>query len=562
MEAHDATVATLTTKIRDFHARKVPFRVYHGATNATRVLDHDPDRIVDTSSLNHVLSFDHDRKTCIVEPNVPMDDLVDATLPHGLVPPVVPEFPGITVGGAFSGTGGESSSFKYGFFDRSVNWVDVILADGEKVRASKEVNADLYHSAVGACGSFGVTVLFEVQLIPATTYVETSYIPVASPADAIATLKSAVASEEYDFIDGIQFSASLGVIVVGKFSNATPTAKTPVQRFNRAFDPWFVLHSERRAKQGFKEWTMASSNGVGAPSSLEKGSSLQDLYTHSPKDLVPLRDYLFRYDRGAFWMGLYAFRMFWWVPFNRITRFLLDPLLRTRKMYEALHHSGNSQVFIVQDLAIPASKCLDFVNWVAAKLDAWPLWYCPLRADADAGMHRTRGMRETLAQAAKADGEEAARLTATANELLINVGVWAPGRKVPVAGETLGKQEMHRSRFTPADLDKFVVDNRELEAAVHSRGGTKWLYAATFYTEDEFWGHYDAEHYWAQRKKWRAEGLPSMWDKVKPREGFKEGTSEFWSVVKAAMGKDHLLGGRGALQKDLLGINMLSKKKQ
>ena len=46
-----------------------------------------------------------------------MDALVAATLPHALLPLVVMEFPGITVGGGFSGTSGESSSFRHGPFD-------------------------------------------------------------------------------------------------------------------------------------------------------------------------------------------------------------------------------------------------------------------------------------------------------------------------------------------------------------------------------------------------------------------------------------------------------------
>jgi FAD/FMN-containing dehydrogenase len=50
-----------------------------------------------------------------------MDALVAATKAHGLVPLVVPEFPGITTGGAFSGTSGESSSFREGFFDHTIN---------------------------------------------------------------------------------------------------------------------------------------------------------------------------------------------------------------------------------------------------------------------------------------------------------------------------------------------------------------------------------------------------------------------------------------------------------
>lgn len=75
--------------------------------------------MVDTSAMSRVLKIDTERKTALVEPNVPMDSLVEATLRHGLIPPVVMEFPGITVGGGFAGTSGESSSFRYSFFDYS-----------------------------------------------------------------------------------------------------------------------------------------------------------------------------------------------------------------------------------------------------------------------------------------------------------------------------------------------------------------------------------------------------------------------------------------------------------
>ncbi|KAG6040080.1 hypothetical protein E4U41_001421 [Claviceps citrina] len=49
----------------------------------------------------------------------------------------------------------------------------------------------------------------------------------------------------------------------------------------------------------------------------------------------PLVDYLFRYDRGAFWVGKYSFRYFL-TPFNRTTRFLLDRFMHTRVMYRVL----------------------------------------------------------------------------------------------------------------------------------------------------------------------------------------------------------------------------------
>jgi FAD/FMN-containing dehydrogenase len=34
-----------------------------------------------------------------------------------------------------SGTSGESSSFREGFFDHTVNWIEMVLADGQVVKA-------------------------------------------------------------------------------------------------------------------------------------------------------------------------------------------------------------------------------------------------------------------------------------------------------------------------------------------------------------------------------------------------------------------------------------------
>lgn len=59
----------------------------------------DSKKIIDTSGLNHVIGVDTEKMTCLVEPNVGMEGLVDGTLPHGVIPPVIMEFPGITVGG-------------------------------------------------------------------------------------------------------------------------------------------------------------------------------------------------------------------------------------------------------------------------------------------------------------------------------------------------------------------------------------------------------------------------------------------------------------------------------
>ena len=52
-------------------------------------------------------------------------------------------------------------------------------------------------------------------------------------------------------------------------------------------------------------------------------------------ETLPLEDYLFRHDRGALSGSTLAFQHFG-VPFNRLTRFILNPILHTRKLYQAL----------------------------------------------------------------------------------------------------------------------------------------------------------------------------------------------------------------------------------
>ena len=103
MERHNKAVAAIAADVRRFYERKESFRIYHGSTNSTRSSLFRRDQMIDTSGLCHVLEVDRDKRTALVEPNVPMDRLVETTMKYGLVPPVVMEFPGITVGGGYAG---------------------------------------------------------------------------------------------------------------------------------------------------------------------------------------------------------------------------------------------------------------------------------------------------------------------------------------------------------------------------------------------------------------------------------------------------------------------------
>ena len=183
MDRHQRVVAQVASKVKDYFTRKEPFRISHGSTNSTR--PNLKKHVVDISALRNVIKVDTQSKRALVEPNVPMDRLVEATLPHGLVPPVVMEFPGITVGGGYAGTAGESSSFKFGFFDRTINEVEMVMADGRVMKASEKENEDLFRGAAGAVGTLGVTTLIDLNLVEAKKYVKTTYYPTRDVAQAI-----------------------------------------------------------------------------------------------------------------------------------------------------------------------------------------------------------------------------------------------------------------------------------------------------------------------------------------------------------------------------------------
>ncbi|KAJ9668181.1 hypothetical protein H2201_001610 [Coniosporium apollinis] len=521
MDRHHDAVARIAQQVKSFHERKVPFRVYHGSTNSTRLISFDPDKIVDTSPLSHVISIDKAAKVAIVEPNVPMDKLVEATLAEGFVPLVVPEFPGITVGGSYSGTAAESSSFKYGYFDRSVNWVEIVLANGDIVKTSADENPELFYGAVGACGTLGVTTLFEIQLQPSGSYVELTYHPTASAREALSLLNRS-AREDWDYIDGILFSETSGVIMLGRITH-TRTPNLPILRFTRARDPWFFLHAHTKAthaRHTYCDTCILAQHNPSAPSPA--------LIPRT--ELVPPADYFFRYDRGTFWMGAYGWPA--WL-FNRLGRFLLDPLLRTRVRYKALHHGGGSQRFIIQDLAIPGAKSEEFVDWVDAELGVWPLWLCPVRADSRAPLHAAnRSVASPVEGSAVGEGKAEVEDGGVSSDLLVNVGVW---------GVSQGMWDRYNAGDKTGAYDRFVADNRALEATVKRLGGLKWLYAHNYYTEAEFWEIYDKQAYEELREKWGVGGLPSLWDKMKRSSEGYQSRSFSKAILAALMGKEHLL---------------------
>ena len=448
MQNHRDLVGKVAASVQYYFKRREPFRIYHGSTNSTRQTTSPRENAVDISPLSRVLEIDSAARTALVEPNVPMDRLVESTMKHGLIPPVVMEFPGITAGGAFAGTGGESSSFKYGYFNETINSVEMVLGNGDIVTASDKEHPDLFHGASGAVGSLGITTLLEIRLIQAKKYVKATYHSVRSVSEAIEQVRRLTLNPALDYVDGILFSKEHGVVITGCLTDDIP-ASARIQRFSAPKDPWYYLHV--------------------------KGKTFKTI--EPVVEYIPLAEYLFRYDRGGFWVGASAFEYFKF-PFNQFTRRWLDDFLHTRMLYKALHASKQSRNYIVQDLALPFPTAEKFIDYTSDSFGIWPLWLCPLRQTHLPTLHPHVSETESDGQKPKA---------------MLNIGLWG---------------------FGPAQYDRFVAKNRELERKLREFGGMKWLYAHTYYTENEFWEMFDRQWYEGLRRKYNAELLPSVWHKV------------------------------------------------
>jgi delta24-sterol reductase len=359
MSNHARKVQEIASAVKSFYIRKEPYRIFHGSTNSTRPAPRD--RVIDINALNSILSINTKTQTVIVEPNVPMDTLVRATLEHGLIPPVVMEFPGITVGGGFAGSAGESSSFKFGYFDQSILSVEMVLANGHIVTASKTERPDLFKGAAGSLGTLGIVTRLELQLIKAKKYVKTTYHRTHNVRETIECVQHKIDNPEHDYVDGIIFSSTHGVVITGQLTDEIPDDAV-VCKFTRPWDPWYYLHVEDRT----------SSEGLPIKS-----------------EYIPISDYLFRYDRGGFWVGAAAFKYFGFVPFNRLTRWFLDDFMHTRMLYRALHGGKMYTQQITQDLSLPYSTAEKFIEYTAKEFGIWPLWLCPLGAVNPPTFHPT-----------------------------------------------------------------------------------------------------------------------------------------------------------------------------
>ena len=225
--------------------------------------------------------------------------------------------------------------------------------------------------------------------------------------------------------------------MVGK---GVDSCTSPEARFLKASDEWFAQHADKISNKGLEY-----------------------------KECIPMTDYIFRYDRGAYWMGDFFFD-YTHLPNIKFLRWLLNPMFDTRTLFLGLQKARLAKEFFIQDICFPIEHTKEFLEFLDESMGVYPLWICPLKP---------------------ATKEEFLCSHSQNTELVLNIGIWGRTQKY---------------------LSDPMQKNRDAEQFSNKYDARKVLYAHQYYTPEEFWTLYDKGKYDSLREKYHATAMfPDMY---------------------------------------------------
>ena len=312
---------------------------------------------LDVSGLDGVIAIDPAAATADVQGMCTYEDLVAATLPHGLIPYVVPQLRTITLGGAVTGLGIESTSFRNGLPHESVLEMDVLTGSGELVTVTPEgEHAELFSAFPNSYGSLGYATRLRIRLERVPERVALRHVRFDSADDAIKAIHEIGQTGEHDGrrvdgLDGTAFTPDEIYLTLAEFTDAP----IDVSDYTR-----------------------------------------QQIYYRSIRELdtdgLTVHDYLWRWDTDWFWCsGAFGAQTPWvrriWPRrwrrsdvYHRLVGLdtklgIIEKLDRIKKI------PGRERV--IQDIEVPLEALPEFLAWFDAEVGMRPVWLCPLRTTRD-----------------------------------------------------------------------------------------------------------------------------------------------------------------------------------
>jgi cytokinin dehydrogenase len=201
------------------HGLKVAVR---GQGHSTYGQDQTTGVVIDSSTLATVHRIG--RGHAVVDAGVRWLELIKAAVLAGQTPPVATDYLGLSVGGTLSvgGIGGATS--RHGLLVDNVLSLEVVTGEGDVVRCSPSVRADLFHAVLGGLGQFGVITRATVRLIPAPTTARVYHLTYPDLPTYLAAQRKAVSDQRFSYLEG-QATAT-GLLLEG-VAYHTPPATPP-----------------------------------------------------------------------------------------------------------------------------------------------------------------------------------------------------------------------------------------------------------------------------------------------------------------------------------------------
>ena len=285
------------------------------------------------------------------------EDLVAATLPYGLSPLVVPQLKTITLGGAVTGLGIESASFRNGLPHESVLEMDILTGTGEVVTASAATSTPTYTADFpNSYGTLGYSVRLKIELEAVKPFV------------ALRHLRFHIAGATWSR----RWTASSTPADMTAFRSTTSTAWCSAP--TRA-----ICASACRPGRRGRSATTPASRSTTARSSTTRARR---------HDRLTIHDYLWRWDTDWFWCSRafgaqnprirrlwprrYRRSSFYWKLIGYDQRFNIADRIEKR-------NGRPPRERVVQDVEVPIERCAEFLDWFLDNVPIEPIWLCPLR---------------------------------------------------------------------------------------------------------------------------------------------------------------------------------------
>ena len=310
---------------------------------------------LDVTAFDGVISVDVAAETADVQGMTTYEHLVEATLAHGLLPWVVPELRTITLGGAVSGLGIESPSFRNGLVHESLLELEAMTGDGSIAVARPEgEHSELFRGFPNSYGTLGYALRVKIELEPVRPYVRLRHLPFRSADAYFAAVDEIAASHAWDggavdFMDGTVFGPGAHYLTLGTMVDDAPQT------------------SDYRREVYYRS------------------------IPRRGEDHLTIRDYVWRWDTDWFWCSR-AFgvqrprlRRLWpqrWLRSDVYWR--IAALARRYEIPGRLDRirGGPGTEAVIQDVQVPVEQAPEFLRVFGDEIGMAPIWVCPLRARA------------------------------------------------------------------------------------------------------------------------------------------------------------------------------------